>query len=86
MINVNEIINELEKISEALNNVETKGLSNHRYLLYAQDRCENLKTLFTEVLKKLQNEGTEQEQHSVDPEQPEQEGEANGEQDTGVSG
>ena len=51
MITPNEIIEELSRIKDALNQMEIKGAGNANCLLYAYQKCDGLIGSINEVIK-----------------------------------
>lgn len=72
METIGDIINELIKVQNALDDIEVKGRQNAALLCFAYERCTAIANALTDAAKNVQNEST-----LVEPE----DGEENGQQD-----
>lgn len=76
---------EVQKIREAVNSLTVKGSENASLVVYAFNKCNDIIKAINEVIAKQQNppEGQNGEEHSETTE--EEEGELNGEPDSGTA-
>lgn len=56
MYTLNELIKNLEEAKEAINSIEVKGRQNAIYVVYANDKCENMiKSLKDFIAEQIEN-------------------------------
>ena len=56
MLTLQDIINEIDKIREALDNIEVRGKNNATLLCYAYGKCDEIINGLNETAMKFQNE------------------------------
>lgn len=80
---------EVQKIREAIDNIEAKGARNASFIVFAYNKCNDIINAINQIIEKQQNPPSSQNGEDIieTDEKPimEEEGEMNGEPDSGTA-
>jgi hypothetical protein len=76
---------EVQKIREAINSLTVKGSENASYVVYAYNKCNDIIKAINEVIERQQNPPESQNGAKSSETAEKEEGEVNGEPDSGTS-